>query len=371
MAESLRARGHHVEVIAYHLGEAMEDLSFPIHRIPRVPTYRRLAPGPTYQKLFLVDPLLTAKVFAVLAAGRFDVIHAHHYEGLLASLPASRYFKIPVVFDVHTLLSSELPFYALGLPPSWLRGIGGWLDQLLPPRADHIVAVTNTIRGKLIQQIGIPEERITTVYTGQEMQPARQAASDGDPAARNTLIYTGTLESYQGVELMLRALRRVLDSRPEVRLKIVSDSNLEPFRELIRDLNLGQHLDLVQADYFHLPAQLHSAMIALSPRVQCDGLPVKVLNYMATGRAIVAFAGSAELLSDRKTGLVIPGNDPQAFAAGILELLAKPDLAGELGRNAQAHVEEFFVWESAVKLLEDVYQGVLKDRRKPLVLPSA
>lgn len=362
MAESLVARGHHVEVAAYHLGEKMEDLPFAIHRIPRVPTYNRLGPGPTYQKLLVVDPLLSLKIFSILRSRRFDVIHAHHYEGLLASLPAAAFYKIPIVFDVHTLLSSELPFYALGLPRAWLRALGGQLDRLLPPRADHIVAVTNTIRAKLIEQIGIPADRITTVYTGHEAQQYQQSA-EGNPEAANTLIYTGTVETYQGVDLMLKALRKVLDRRPDVRLRIVSDSPLSPFRDLIRDLNLEGSLDLLRADYFHLPAQLHSAMIALSPRVHCDGLPVKVLNYMATGRAIVAFSGSAEILTDRKTGLVIKDEDTDAFATGILELLENQGLAHELGRNARAQVEEFFVWESAVKLLEAVYRDVLQVRR--------
>src|SRR5512135_151945 len=124
MAVSLAARGHHVEVVTYHLAQPLADLPFAIHRIPRVPTYHKLSPGPTYQKLLLVDPLLTLKILSVVRSGHFDVIHAHHYEGLLASLPAARLFKIPLVFDVHTLLASELPHYALGLPANWLRGIG-------------------------------------------------------------------------------------------------------------------------------------------------------------------------------------------------------------------------------------------------------
>jgi glycosyltransferase involved in cell wall biosynthesis len=361
MAESLVARGHHVEVVTYHLGQAMEDLTFPIHRIPRVPTYNRLVPGPTYQKLLLVDPLLTAKLFSLLRSKHFDVIHAHHYEGLLASLPASRWFNVPVVFDVHTLLSSELPYYPLGLPRSWLYRIGECLDRLIPPRADHIVAVTHAIRDKLMRQIGIAGDKVTTVYTAHEGGASGPAPGDEVREAPNTLIYTGTLESYQGIDLMLKALRKVLDQRPDVRLKIVSDSTLEPHRHLIQDLHLADNLDLVQADYFRLGRDLHSAMIALSPRVICDGLPVKVLNYMATGRAIVAFAGSAEILKNEQTGLVIKDNDIDAFAAAVLRLLGNTGLARELGRNAQSHVEEFFVWESAAKLLETIYSGLLRE----------
>jgi hypothetical protein len=88
----------------------------------------------------------------------------------------------PVIFDVHTLLSSELPHYSLGLPQRWLRRIADRLDHLLPPQADHIVAVTNTIREKLMAQIGIPGERITTVYGGLEAEHFRRSLAAHPPA---------------------------------------------------------------------------------------------------------------------------------------------------------------------------------------------
>jgi glycosyltransferase involved in cell wall biosynthesis len=364
MAESLVARGHHVEVITYHLGQHIVDLSFPVHRIPRLPTYRRLVAGPSYQKLLLVDPLLSLRLSSVVRSGRFDVIHAHHYEGLLAALPVARRAGIPLVFDVHTLLSSELPQYSLGLPKSLLRSIGDLGDRLLPQRADHIVAVTKAIRNRLIQEIGIPEGRITTVYTGAEAEHFNTGPAADPQAAARTLIYTGTLEEYQRIDLMLLAFRQVLDRRPDVRLKIVTHGSMEPYRKLVHDLRLEGRLDEVPADYFRLPQTLHSAMIALSPRIICDGLPVKMLNYMATGRAIVAFAGSAEILEHGTTGIVVQDNDLPAFSSAIIDLLDDPERARTLGHNARSHVEEFFVWESAVKALEKIYAGLPKGGRR-------
>ena len=142
LAEALAARGHRLEVVAYHLGKPPESVPFKIHRIGDVPTYRRVAPGPTLQKLLLVDPLLSMKLLRVVRKQRFDIIHAHHYEGLLVSLPARRFAKIPVVFDVHTLLEPELPHYSLGLPGRIKKRIAKSLDRRLPATADHVLAVT-------------------------------------------------------------------------------------------------------------------------------------------------------------------------------------------------------------------------------------
>ncbi|HET8622523.1 MAG TPA: glycosyltransferase family 4 protein [Gemmatimonadales bacterium] len=116
MAQSLADRGHDVHVVTYHLGQDAPDAPFTIHRLPPIPTYRKTSPGPAYQKLLVLDPLLVVKLRALLARRRFDVIHAHHFEGLLVADAARRRRRAPpVVFDVHTLLESELPHYGAPL----------------------------------------------------------------------------------------------------------------------------------------------------------------------------------------------------------------------------------------------------------------
>ena len=358
MAEGLAVQGHTVHVVTYHLGQQVEELPFQIHRIPHIPTYKKLSPGPTYQKLWLLDTLLAFKVNAVVRKEKINIIHAHHYEGLIAGLPAARINKVPIVFDVHTLLSSELPRYSLGIPLRLLVRFGNWFDRLLPPSANHIVTVTNKIRSRLIEKIGIPEKKVTTVYTGQEADRFFSSISKDGLGSEKTLIYTGTLAEYQDIPLMLRAFRKVLLQRPDATLKIITNSSSTPYAGHIEEL--GNNVVFVEEEYFKLGENLHSGMIALSPRTECDGLPIKMLNYMASGRAVVASEGAAEILEHNRTGLVIPNNDVDAFAAAILELLANPEKARKLGQNARAHIQEFFIWEEAIKKIEAIYASLLE-----------
>jgi hypothetical protein len=90
MAEALAHLGHEVHVATYHIGDDTGPLPFEVHRIPHVSFYRRSDPGPTYGKLMVLDPLLGRSLRRLIRTARFDVIHAHHYEGLLVakSLPA-------------------------------------------------------------------------------------------------------------------------------------------------------------------------------------------------------------------------------------------------------------------------------------------
>ncbi|MDO9264739.1 MAG: glycosyltransferase family 4 protein, partial [Desulfosalsimonadaceae bacterium] len=107
-AEALGRRGHNVHVVAYHFGDASSTDAFQIHRIPDIKSYRNFNPGPTYPKLLVLDPLLAIKLFQVLKTHQIDLIHAHHYEGLLVSLIVKSITGHPVIYDAHTTLESEL-----------------------------------------------------------------------------------------------------------------------------------------------------------------------------------------------------------------------------------------------------------------------
>ena len=95
MAESLAKNGHEVHVAAYHLGESPADTDYVIHRINRIPFYKKFDPGPSVIKLLFVDPLLTLKLLRLVSKFQFDLIYAHHYEGFMGALPARLSGKLP------------------------------------------------------------------------------------------------------------------------------------------------------------------------------------------------------------------------------------------------------------------------------------
>ncbi|CAN5167531.1 hypothetical protein BH20GEM2_BH20GEM2_04600 [soil metagenome] len=57
-----------------------------------------------------------------------DVVHAHHYEGLMVAAAVPRK-RLPLIYDAHTLLEAELPSYPL-LLPTRLKMAGSWLDVI-------------------------------------------------------------------------------------------------------------------------------------------------------------------------------------------------------------------------------------------------
>jgi glycosyltransferase involved in cell wall biosynthesis len=354
LAEALSARGHHVEIITYHVADGPQPLSIPVHRIFRHPVYWRMPVGPSLRKIALYDPALAWKLGRVLTARRFDVIHAHHVEGLLVALPVRLRHPMPLVYDAHTMLSAELPSYASGFMRSAFGALGGWLDGVLPRRADHVVAVTSDIRDRLVGAHGLEAERISVVTNGVETDCFRvETPPQRDGLVR--LIYTGTLARYQNIELLLEAFARARQVRRDLRLCFSVSSSFEPYEVAARRLGVREAIEVLADGFGELPLRLAAAAIAVLPRVSCPGIPQKLLNYMAAGKAIVASAGSAKVLEHQRTGLVVADGDVSGFADAMLRLAGNPQLAAELGKNARQTVESEFSWERAAERLEPVY----------------
>lgn len=355
LAEALTARGHHVELITYHVADGPQPLRVPVHRIFRRPVYWRMPVGPSFRKLAVYDPALSWKLARVLAARRFDVIHAHHVEGLLVALPAHLRHRIPLVYDAHTMLSAELPSYAAGLGRLAFGALGGWLDGALPRRADHIVAVTPDIRDRLVGVHGLEPDRVSVVTNGVETGCFRVETPPPQVGVVR-LIYTGTLAQYQNVDLLLEAFARARRVRRDLRLCFSVSSSFAPYEAAARRLGVREAIEVLADGFAELPLRLAASAIAVLPRVSCPGIPQKLLNYMAAGKAIVASAGSAKLLEHGRTGLIVPDGDVRAFADAVLRLAEDPALGEELGRAARETVEREFSWEKAAERMEPVYQ---------------
>jgi glycosyltransferase involved in cell wall biosynthesis len=357
IAEALAARGHEVHVATYHLGSGRVAPDVQIHRIEEIPSYTKLSPGPTYRKLLIVDRALKRLLRRLLESSRFDVIHAHHYEGVLVGAAARVGRSVPLIYDAHTLLMSELPYYSLGLPGPVKRRMGRWMDGWMPGLAEHTVCVTDTIRDKLVEDAGMDSGKVSVITNGVEVEHFDPAALPARaPHEGRTLIFTGNLAEYQGIDLLLRAFGEVAPQVSDVRLRIGTDSSFEPYEALARELGIRERIEIVPSPPFDdLPQLLADADIALNPRVDCDGVPVKLLNYMASARPVVSFESSAPGVVNGRTGWLAESGNVGAFARGIMALLEDPQMARSMGEAARAHVVQNLSWAIAAERCEELY----------------
>lgn len=363
MSEALAARGHTIELVTYHLGDREVDLPFNVHRIRNVKTYSKTDAGPSYQKLAICDPLLARLLRRVIKEKAIDVVHAHHFEGLLTALWATRGTDVPVVFDCHTLLSSELQYYSMGLVKRLKTAAGRWFDAKLPRKADFVTAVTQDIADQCVDRCGVQPDRVAAVVNGVELDTFDVAAQDiyHPPHGKPTVVFTGNFAAYQGVEHLFEAFAKLKANGSEARLTLVTRSPLGELEAIAKRLDILDRIDLEDVGFSGVPARLAGAQVAANPRIDCDGIPQKLLNYMAAGKPTVSFEGSAKILDDGVTGWCIPDGDIDAFANAIQTLINDPARAQAMGQAARSYVAEHRTWEAAAVLIENIYSGLLSD----------
>jgi glycosyltransferase involved in cell wall biosynthesis len=361
IAEALVARGHEVHVATYPLGDDSVKVSYHLHRVDSIGRESDAGPGPSMTKLFRLDPDLWRLVKRLLATRQFDIIHAHHYEGLITALCARRSSQgVPVIYDAHTLLASELPHYRLRLPRTLIARAGAFLDRHLPPRADHIIAVTQRMRLWFEEAAGIPPSRLSLISNGVEQdhflsEIVAGATAQGRRHHPPRIVFAGNLADYQGIGILLEAFVLLCKKVKDARLILVTDSEGGDWEASIRESGLGRAVEVVRSSFNALPAHLDSADVLVNPRIDCDGIPQKLLNYMAAGKPIVSFRGSAPVLEHGRNGIIVADSDVQGFADAIQLLLEAPEFGRELGAAARRDVDETFTWQRVAQQVESAY----------------
>jgi 1,2-diacylglycerol 3-alpha-glucosyltransferase len=345
IADGLRSRGHVVELVTYG-------------------SWLAGRPGPSLARLGL-DIGLVARLVTRVWRERIDVIHAHNYEAAIAGIVAARVTARPLVYHGHSAMADELRTYARSRGVRRLaRALGRLLDTHVPRRADFCIAVTDEL-GARLRRVGVRDDAlacIEPVAAPAELRPV--AGAGGAPL----VCYAGNLDGYQNLGFLLDAFQRVRACEPQARLVLVShaDAQANAARLVAGAPEAGVEI-VHAASYDEVRTRLAGAAVAVCPRTERSGFPMKLLNYMAEGKAIVASAGSAKGLVPGVTGVVVPDGDPAAFAAAVVDLLRDPGARARLGRAARASVEERAAWENVLDRIEAVYHRVLRGaERRPL-----
>lgn len=314
-ARAFREAGHEAHLITYGFGRGEDDSGLPLHRGPG--RAGKTSAGPSLSKPFL-DLGMLFTVRRVVRREGLQVLFAHNYEALLVALAAR---ACPVVYHAHNTMADELPHYFRRA--SWAQGVGHLLDCSLPRCAAQVIVPHERLAAHLVH-CGVREQDISVVAPPVWPVVLPKLASTAVP----TVDYTGNLDAYQNLGLLTAAMQRLREELPTAALRIGTADDCS-----FPDASV-HHVTSVEELFTFLAAE---SVFAL-PRVSWSGYPVKTLNAMAAGKAIVACASAAHGLENEKTALIVPDNDAGAFAAALKRLLTDSALRARLGEAAGQQV---------------------------------
>lgn len=366
-AEALAELGHEVHVITYAARQPGIVRGVRIHRVPAVGPVNEIVVGPTVAKIFW-DILLVLKTISVVLKHRIDILHGINYEGAMVGVVAKWLTGRPLVYGAVNTMSDELHTYNFIWPPKLAQVLAKLLDRTVPRLADQVLCYTPTIRDCLLR-LGVSPGRLDVVKLGIDLSMFADARP-GDARARMgvngepLVVYTGVLNTFQRIDYLLQAMRVVLAELPNAKLAFVRTLDDEPQRREVEQMARDEHVadsvifpDVVR--FADLPAYLAAADTSAVPRPDCPGVPVKLLNFMATGKPVVVTKGSSQGLRDEEEALVTEDHDPEAMGKALLRILRDNKLAERLGRRAREVAYAQYDRLATTRELAAVYYRVL------------
>ncbi len=373
-AQVLRRLGHQVTIVTYHLGRDLPDLE--IVRSRPTPWRAEYEVGTSLHKIAF-DLLLGWRVLTVVLARRFDLIHAHLYDGALMGAVIGRLRRLPVVFDRQGSLTGEMVDHKFLSPDGpwfyWVR----LLEQRINHMADMIVTST--------QQGAIQLERYDDcdaacvrplpdcvnldffrpdVLTDDEVAARRIGL--GLPTDRPVVVYVGLLADYQGIPHLLQAVRILKERGVGVSFLIGGFPAVEHYQRMAANLVVSDRVVFTgKVPYNETPAHLAVGDIGVAPKLSATEGSGKILNYMAMELPTVAFDTPVSREYLGALGVYArPAGDPVALADSIQKLVQNPELRLALGRALRQRAAQHFSWGRAGRQLVKIYRELMSARHR-------
>ena len=345
--------GHTVDLVTYPFGKDVELPGLKIHRSWRPPFVRRVRIGPSFAKVPL-DLLLALKAVHVAVKWKFDYVHSHE-EGGAIGIVLARLLRVPHLYDMHSSLPEQLSNFKFSRSRLLVAAFR-LLERLMVSRSASVIVICRHLED--VARAIAPSAHVVLIENAPGagsaapvVDPAGVRASAGVPAGAPMVLYTGTFEAYQGLDLLFAAMRTVLAARPDARLVLAGghpDQVERARREAAAAGVAAATVFLGERPADEIPACLEAADLLVSPRSRGKNTPLKIYQYLRSGRPIVAtnLLTHTQVLDGTVAELTEP--TPEAFGAGILRLLEDRERAAQLGRAARALADTKYTYEAYV-----------------------
>jgi len=300
---------------------------------------------------------------------RVDAVHVHNPPDTLVLVAAL--FKLagrPVVFDHHDL-APEL--YGANTPDGGraiVRRVLEGFERLSCRLADRVVTANGSHRDVEVERCGVDPSRIAIVRNGPDPDRVRRDPSAApEPGSPFTVGWAGTIGHHDGLDHLLLAMRHLVDDHGLADARCVLFGDGPAFgdtRALAADLELDDHVDFVgRVPVEELPRLLGVVDVCTvtdpSNAYNDRCTMIKVMEYMALERPIVAYDLPETRISAGESALYVPPNDPRAFASALALLAGDPQRRREMGDAGRRRVEESLAWRYSVPPLLRVYEDLL------------
>jgi glycosyltransferase involved in cell wall biosynthesis len=306
--------------------------------------------------------------FRLSRARPFDVVHvANPPDGLLLPLWPLKRRGTRFIFDQHDLVPE------MGMSHGYGRHVYRFalaVERLTYHVADVVIVPNESYRSVAMSRGGKQASDVFTVRNGPSLDFRKQAP---DPAlrrgARHLIAYVGSMGLHDGIDHAVRALAILRRRRSDWHAVFAGGGEARPPAEaLARSEGLDSAIEFTGfIDRTSVPKLLSSADVCLAPEPSTPynqkSTMIKIMEYMALERPIVAFDLTESRYSAAAAAAYARPTDEASFAECIHELLEDPKRRAEMGAFGRRRVERELAWEHSENHLLAAYDRVLESRR--------
>lgn len=324
---------------------------------------------PVLNQLSVINGLVR-RLREVAQAFKPDILHAHSPAlNAVAALRVGRALNIPVVYEIRAFWEDAAVDH--GTSREW--GVRYRLTRAMETyavrRADAVTTICEGLRHDILDR-GIPADKITVIPNAVNVADFSVGESvDADLArslgihGKRTLGFIGSFYAYEGLDILLKALPRMLSINPDIRILLVGGGPQEQaLKQLAGQLGIADKVVFTgRVPHSEVQRYYNLIDVLVYPRLKMRltdlVTPLKPLEAMAQGRLVIAsdVGGHRELIRNGKTGILFEAGNPDALARQAVDLLSNPDNWPSVRTAAREFVEAERNWAASVGRYRAVY----------------
>ncbi len=366
LVTALGEAGHFVDLLVFPTGRDIELTNVRIKRIPNIFGVSHIPIGPSKIKL-VMNMLMTGVVLWLCLIRKYDVIHGVEEGGFIA-VAFARIFRKASVLDMDSCISEQLA-YSEFLKKSFFLKLISNLEIWAVRHSSMVLTVCSALTEKVrsisadanivqIEDIPLPD------IWDFDSQAVEKIVDEYGLRNSYRIVYTGNLEKYQGIDLLLSAWE-VFNAHKErgrsFKLIIVGGANkqVEYYKSVADSKGLtGTICWAGRRSGNEMGAWMALSDILVSPRTDGDNTPLKIFSYMFACRPIVATRRKAHTQVLDDSSAYLSEATPEKFAGSLIEAVNGGEESEKKVRSARKIVETKYSYEIFSTKLLDAYDSI-------------
>jgi glycosyltransferase involved in cell wall biosynthesis len=359
LTHALRKRGHEIIMV----GPAMLDKDEFGSESGLVPWLKRHMPGFVYELMeFAYAWVAYRKLVRAVHEHRPDCLYERYNLYMPAGVWLKRRFKLPMLLEINAPLFEERrKFNGIALPR-----LARWTETTTWRGADKVLPVTGVLAQR-VMDAGVPRERMEVIHNGIDWSKFG-TVPDLDSAkkmlglsGRVVLGFTGFMREWHGLEYVVELIAQHRDALWH--LLLVGDGPARAgIEKRAQELLVQDRVTITGVIQREQVANYIAAFdVALQPDVVDYASPLKLFEYLALARAVVApdKPNIREVLQHEVNALLFDVDNPQSFLHAIARLAGDAALRARLGIAARATLEQGgFTWDKNAQRVEALFQQI-------------